>query len=112
MPQQSPAFQLTSYVARNGKNYYDEWIELLYRNVRFAVLSQIKKLAVGLGFQKNLGEKLWELKIDDGPGYRVYFVHEGAEVILLLAGPDKKLQARTIKLTRKLIQEIEAQKGN
>ena len=112
MSRQSPTFQLTSYVARNGKNYYDEWIESLDRNVRFAVLPQVKKLAVGLGVQKNLGEKLWELKIDEGPGYRVYFVHDGAEVILLLAGSDKKRQARTIKLARKLILEIEAQKGN
>jgi putative addiction module killer protein len=94
------------------KNYYDEWIESLDRNVRFDVLPQVKKLAVGLGFQKNLGEKLWELKIDEGPGYRVYFVHDGAKVILLLAGSDKKRQSRTIKLARKLIQEIEAQKGN
>jgi putative addiction module killer protein len=112
MSRQSPTFQLTSYVARNGKNYYDEWIESLDRNVRFDILAQVKKLAVGLGVQKNLGEKLWELKIDEGPGYRVYFVREGAELILLLAGSDKKRQARTIKLARKLILEIEAQKGN
>jgi putative addiction module killer protein len=110
MLQQSPTFHLASYLARNGKNYYDEWIESLDRNVRFDVLAQVKKLAIGLGIQKNLGEKLWELKIEEGPGYRAYFYRDGAEVILLLAGSDKKRQERTITLARHLIQEIEEQK--
>lgn len=89
MPQPSPIFQLLSYQANNGKNYYDEWIDSLDRNVRFDILAQVKKIEVGLGWQKELGEKLWELKIDVGPGYRVYFCRDGAEVILLLAGSEK-----------------------
>ena len=110
MPQPSPIFQLLSYQANNGKNYYDEWIDSLDRNVRFDILAQVKKIEVGLGWQKELGEKLWELKIDVGPGYRVYFCRDGAEVILLLAGSDKKRQKRTIALARKLIREIEEHK--
>ena len=64
----------------------------------------------GIGWQKNLGEKLMELKIDAGPGYRVYFYRDGDEVILLLAGSPKKTQERTIRLCRKLIKEIEEEK--
>jgi len=101
---------LKAHVAGNGKAYYDEWIESLDRNVKFDVLRQVKKLTIGLGKQKNLGDKLWELKIEEGPGYRAYFYHDGSEVILLLAGSDKKKQERTIELARKLIREIEEDK--
>jgi putative addiction module killer protein len=111
MLQPSPQFLLRSYVAANGKCYYDEWINSLDRTVKFKVLRDVKKLTVGLGLLKHLGQKLWELKIDDGPGYRVYFYRDGLEIILLLAGSDKSGQKRTIELARGLIKEIEADKG-
>jgi putative addiction module killer protein len=70
----------------------------------------VKKLTLGLGLHKNLGSKLWELKIDVGPGYRVYFYKDGLQIILLLAGSDKSGQKRTIELARSLIKEIENDK--
>ena len=110
MLQQAPAFQVISYVAKNGKNYYDEWITTLTGDIRRRVLASVNKMMFGIGLQKNLGEKLWELKIDIGLGYRAYFYHEGNEIILLLSGSNKKAQQRTIKLCRKLIKEIEEDK--
>ncbi len=47
-----------------------------------------------------------ELRIDYGPGYRVYFVQRGYEVIILLAGGDKSTQARDIRSALKLAREL------
>ncbi len=110
MPQPSPHFILKAYTARNGKNYYAEWMDSLKADTRRRILSEVNKLMFGIGWQKNLGEKLWELKIVTGPGYRVYYYRDRDEVILLLAGSLKKAQERTIKLCRKLIKEIEEDK--
>jgi putative addiction module killer protein len=106
----SRQFILRSYTARNGKSYYDEWLGTLGGNIRLNVLKNVKKLILGLGDQKNLDSKLWELRIDFGQGYRVYFYRDGLEIILLLAGSDKRDQERTIKLARSLIKEIEEDK--
>ena len=59
---------------------------------------RIDRLELGLkGDAKPVGEGVSELRIDYGPGYRVYFVERGQELIILLAGGDKRTQAIDIK---------------
>ena len=50
-----------------------------------------------LGNYRGVGEGVWELRIDTGPGYRVYFGHLGKEAIVLLTGGDKSTQHRDIR---------------
>jgi putative addiction module killer protein len=58
------------------------------------------------GDQKFFGDGVWELRIDYGPGYRLYYTQQGASVILLLCGGDKSTQADDIKLARQLAKEV------
>ena len=83
---------------------YEKWFASLKdRMARVRVDIRIRRLSLGnLGAVEPVGEGVAELKIDHGPGYRVYFVQHGGHYVLLLAGGDKSTQARDIKKAREL----------
>jgi len=83
---------------------FAEWIDgLRDTQGRARILARIERLAAGLlGDVKPIGEGVSELRIDCGPGYRVYFKKQGREIIILLAGGDKSTQSRDIKTALKL----------
>jgi putative addiction module killer protein len=58
-----------------------------------------------LGDVKALGEGLWEMRIHTGPGYRLYYVREGKNILILLCGGDKNRQQRDIDLARRMAAE-------
>ena len=58
------------------------------------------------GDVKPVGKGVSELRIDYGPGYRVYFIQRGDTLIILLAGGDKRTQDRDIKKAFELVQEL------
>ena len=67
------------------------------RQAKARILVRIDRLALGNpGDVKPIGEGVSELRIDHGPGYRVYFVRRGEVLIVLLAGGDKRTQAKDI----------------
>ena len=70
---------------------------------RARVLARIERLAGGNpGDAEPVGQGVSELRIDYGPGYRVYFKRRGRELIILLAGGDKRSQAKDIKTALRL----------
>jgi putative addiction module killer protein len=74
---------------------------------RARVLARIERLAGGNpGDVKPVGEGVSEMRIDYGPGYRVYFTKIGRQVVLLLAGGDKKTQDADIKTAIKLAKNL------
>ncbi|MBS1183040.1 MAG: toxin, RelE family protein [Proteobacteria bacterium] len=77
---------------------FEAWlVGLADRQARSRVLVRIDRLALGNpGDVKPVGQGVSELRIDYGPGYRVYFVRRGAQLIVLLAGGDKRTQAKDI----------------
>ena len=75
---------------------------------KFRIDARIKRLAMGnSGDSRFLGD-ISELRIDYGPGFRVYFKDTGREIIILLCGGDKATQSRDIKLARELAKNLEA----
>ena len=74
---------------------------------RARILVRIERLAAGNpGDVKPVGEGVSELRIDYGPGYRVYFRNIGQKVIILLAGGDKKSQSKDIKTALRLSRDL------
>ena len=74
---------------------------------RARIQARIERLIAGNpGDVAPVGEGISELRIDDGPGYRVYFQRRGRELILLLAGGDKSTQARDIKAAMRLARTL------
>lgn len=69
--------------------------------------ARIRRLSLGnFGDVKPVGEGVSELRIDYGPGYRVYFAQRGQTLVVLLAGGDKKTQDRDIKKALELVHEL------
>ena len=85
------------------------WLENLRdAQAKARIVRRIDRLANGNpGDVKPVGEGVSEMRIDYGPGYRVYFVQRGQVVILLLCGGDKSSQAKDITLAKKLAREFE-----
>ncbi len=83
---------------------YAQWIDSLRDlQARARVQIRIERLAAGNpGDVKAVGEGVSELRIDYGPGYRVYFTKRGSEVVILLAGGDKTTQSADIKTALRL----------
>lgn len=74
---------------------------------RARILARIERLRGGnFGDWKSVGEGIGELRIDTGPGYRVYFTRRGNEIIVLLAGGDKQSQARDIPKAKAMAKQL------
>jgi putative addiction module killer protein len=89
-------------------NEYAEWFAALRdRQARARIDARIRRLSLGNpGDVKPVGEGVSELRIDYGPGYRVYFAQRGRTLVVLLAGGDKRTQNRDIKLAQTLAREL------
>lgn len=85
-----------------------KWLDgLRDMKARSRVLVRIERLVAGNpGDVKPVGEGVSELRIDYGPGYRVYFVRRGQTVIVLLAGGDKSTQAKDIRMAIRLARNL------
>ena len=94
-------YSLRHYVAANGKSPFAEWLCSL-SNLDAAARAQIRldRLRVGnFGDAQSLGKGLSELRIDTGPGYRVYFMVES----VLFCGGDKSTQKKDIRRAREYL---------
>lgn len=87
---------------------YLDWINSLKDHVgRARIQVRVDRLVHGNpGQHRNLTDGVCELKIDFGPGYRVYYTERGGDLIVLLAGGDKSTQAQDIKTAIALAKDL------
>ena len=88
---------------------YEEWFDSLSdARAKARIDVRIRRLSLGNpGKTRPVGEGIMELKIDYGPGYRVYYLSKGKTVVILLAGGDKKTQNKDIAIAKMLAKEIQ-----
>ena len=84
------------YISKSGHCHYTEWLGKLVVKTRAIIEDHAGRLGLRIGEVRYLGDKLWELKVRYGPGYRVYYTKEDEQIILVYAGSDKSDQKRTI----------------
>ncbi len=87
---------------------YARWFEKLRdRQARARILARVRRLSLGNpGDVEPVGEGVSELRIDYGPGYRIYFKQLGTTVVVLLAGGDKRTQQRDIEKAKLLARNL------
>ena len=88
--------------------HFTKWIDSLQDiRARARIQARIERLATGNpGDIKPISEGVSEMRIDQGPGYRVYYIRHERSVIILLAGGDKSTQARDIKTALRLARNL------
>jgi putative addiction module killer protein len=93
---------------RKTQVFEDWFISLRDRGARLRIQVRIDRLAFGNpGQHRVLTGGVCEMKIDHGPGYRVYYARHGDALILLLCGGDKASQAADIKAAKAMARELE-----
>ncbi|HNY26761.1 MAG TPA: type II toxin-antitoxin system RelE/ParE family toxin [Candidatus Sumerlaeota bacterium] len=88
---------------------YSKWFERVRdRETRIRIILRIRRLSLGNpGDARPVGEGVSELRLDYGPGYRIYFVQRGETLIVLLAGGNKRTQVRDIRKALELARNLE-----
>ena len=93
---------------------YLDWIESLRdRRAKQKIDARIGRVRLGnFGHARGVGEGVFELKIDYGPGYRVYFGQDGRELIILLCGGDESTQNGDIQQAKAYWADYQKRKGH
>ena len=88
---------IRKYVTPNGEEPFSNWLGSLHDEVRYRVKERLWRVMLGnLGDYKFVGEGVFELRLNFGAGYRIYFENHGNTVVLLLCGGDKSTQRKDI----------------
>ncbi len=90
-------YSIEYYLTAANKKPFKEWLDGIDIGARAKIRIRLDRVRLGnLGKNRSVGEGVYELKIDYGPGYRVYYALNGKTVVLLLLGGDKSSQKKDI----------------
>ena len=87
---------------------FSRWLHRLKDdNAAARILVRIRRAELGnLGDCSSVGGGVMEMRVDYGPGYRVYFARQGDSIVVLLCGGDKRTQQRDIKRAKELMEQL------
>ena len=101
------ARELVEYETENGKSPFSEWLSRLKDiSARAIIRKRLNRIRIGhFGNTRSIGDSVFELKIDFGPGYRIYYGLGGDTLVVLLCGGDKGSQDRDIQKAKEYWQD-------
>jgi putative addiction module killer protein len=90
--------QLDIYVTQEGKKPFIDWLDSLDKIIRYRIKERLDRVSLGnLGDYKFIQDGIFELRVNCGAGYRIYYGNDGDKIVLLLCGGDKSTQKKDIK---------------
>ena len=93
--------RIVRYITNEGIDYFDRWMRRQTPSLRARVQTRLDRVLVGhFGDYRNLGSGVYELRLNFGAGYRIYYGRDGGEVVVLLAAGAKSRQSRDISLAK------------
>ena len=103
-----PFYTLSLMTTIHTTETFDDWfVGLRDRMAQKRIQARIRRAELGnFGDCRPVGEGVSEMRIHYGPGYRVYFVQRGTEIVILLAGGDKSTQSQDIKVALNLVRQL------
>jgi putative addiction module killer protein len=106
--------EIITYLTEDGRSPFDEWVASLRDNKTVSKIStRLYRAALGnLGDMKPVGEGVSEMRLQFGPGYRIYFGQQGDRVVVLLCGGDKGTQAKDIKRAQEFWADFKRREQN
>lgn len=103
--------EIRQYIDRLGRNPFDRWFEKLNDDTQARVTVSLDRLERGnFSAAKGVGAGVFELRLDFGPGYRIYFGKDGERIVILLGGGTKRRQQVDIATAHDLWQEYKHRK--
>jgi putative addiction module killer protein len=100
-------YEIRHYLREDAKDLYlDWWMKLRDTKARIAIDRRVNRIELGnFGDHKFCRDGVWELRVDVGPGYRVYYGIADQKIVLLLCGGDKRTQSSDISIACKYWQD-------
>jgi len=101
--------EIQNYITADDRSPYEEWIDSLRDSKAISQIDKrLRRVKLGnLGDYCSVGEGVFELRIDYGPGYRIYFGQIGLTIVLLLCGGDKSTQKQDISKAKEFWRDYE-----
>ena len=98
---------IEEYLDQNGLSPFKNWFDALNAIAATKIITAITKVEHGnMGKTASVGDGVYEIKIDHGPGYRVYFANVNNAIVLLLGGGSKRVNKRILKQQRNVGQTL------
>lgn len=103
--------ELRQYIDSSGRNHFERWFDRLDDTIQARITISLDRLERGnFSAMKGVGSGVFELRLDFGPGYRIYVGKDGDTLVILLTGGSKKRQQADIEAAHTLWQEYKRRK--